>query len=116
MNMKTFDKVDDLRKVNEMLQAEVSEVSSTLVMLVGAFNKIMANQNNMNRRLEALDAHQIAMVGRIGELEARQDPAKHNKLAGVVVLPEGEVSVYKAEEERHNNVVPIRDEEEETHS
>ena len=41
---------------------------------------IMENQNNINKRLEALDAHQMAMVGRIGELEARQDPGKHNDI------------------------------------
>jgi len=66
------DTVDELRKVNEMLQAEVSEVSSTLVMLVEAFNKIMANQNNMNLRLVAL--------------EKRQDPAKHNSVIDYSLL------------------------------
>lgn len=101
--------VGDLHKVNRMIQAELSEVSATLVMLVESFNKIMSNQNNMNLRLlsqqEQVDSIEKDLYVRVKALEDRQDPSRHNNLAGVVVLPEGEVPIL-----RPAKVVPIREE------
>lgn len=116
------DTVDELRKVNELLQAEVSEVSATLVMLVEAFNKIMTNQNNMNLRLlsqqEQVDSIEKDLYVRVRALESRQDPAAHNEVRESSM----DRALRRQEGELHgpfDNVVSLMDSlegEEETHS
>lgn len=79
--------VGDLHKVNRMIQAELSEVSATLVMLVNSFNKIMSNQNNMNLRLlsqqEQVDSIEKDLYVRVKALEERQDPSRHNNVVPI---------------------------------
>ncbi len=79
--------VGDLHTINRMIQAELSEVSATLVMLVESFNKIMSNQNNMNLRLlaqqEQVDSIEKDLYVRVKALEMRQDPAKHNNVVPI---------------------------------
>ena len=81
----------------------VNQFGPVLMEITNTLNRVMPNQNNMNKRLEllegemrtlneqyeALDAHHIAMAGRVVELEhtiermgARQDPGTHNSLEG----------------------------------
>ena len=87
------------------IQKQVQTLALALMELQKLIPKMMQNQSNLNNRmtvlesegyvgverrgheveieaitkkLEALDAHQIAMAGRIVEMEVRQDPMKHN--------------------------------------